>query len=414
MRWQFPLAFLAAAIAAKADQPEFNSHYIEKSQNGRFLAEFTPTSGFGERGEGRVRAATLFPSPDIYVVHWFANRVKISNDGRFLVRFGPWATDLEGHSDLAIAFYKDGTLLKSYRVKDLVHDFSSVDESISHYRWEATESNSVAGFSANDTRFTVVTTDKDAYEFDVTTGKIASVHRDPTARSERELWQQDEAMRKQAAERYIQKSAQLTAFARAFTFKQLHAKAGLTIGVTPGGDEWSADMTPINPQLSRAMVEQIFFIDAKTDQVEVGTNPEEVQRQLTLLGKVPFINRLLAANPSNDFRIRASGIYFHWDSPEVTRIINALPKIGIKPPSLDQWIYFIMDVKVGDVVEYLSFYHPMGTDFFVMTSDPSWFPFSATERGQIKPHPRAKMYYWPVIDGEGHLRSVLVLPGAPF
>jgi hypothetical protein len=406
------LLLLVSALLLRPDEPEYDRQHTVKSANGNFAAEFFPDGSFGETGWGEVTATG--GNKPLYSFKWYANEALVSNDGHYLVRFGRWAMDSKGHTDLAIAFYKDGVELKSYLVKDLVRDVSSVDESVSHYIWQATETKMPLGFSADEKRFTVVTTDKLAYEFDVATGEIAKVHTDPTAMSGRDRWAADNKSQYDLARQYIAKSKQLPQFDEAFTFSQLSAKRGSVYPADEDGEEWFADMTPRDPKLARTMVEQIFFIDAKTDQVKVSTTPDKLEHVLAELGQVPFVKRLMDIDPSNDYRLRAAGLYLHWDSKEVARIIKAFPADQPKPPPMDKWIYFIIDTKAEGAKQYLSFYHPQGTDWFVMTSIPLGEPLTPAEIAQIKSQKPYTNEVCPVINSQGRLQFVLSVPSAPF
>lgn len=403
---------------ARADEPAKNFPHIVQSQNGQYIASFTPTSDYGENGEGRIRANN---SPkEMYAVHWFTFTVNLSNDGHFLIRHGPWAMDRKEGTDLAIAFYKDGILLKSYEVKDLVHDMSTVDRTVSHYRWEAGEASIPRGFSADNTRYTLVTTDKQAYEFNVTTGEILSVRTDETARTQRNLYWDDNEKAEALARDYIKRTPKLASMGELFSFTSLSAKHGIMGGVTLKGEEWFGDLHPINPKLSRAMAEAVFLIDPNTDLVEVGIDPQELEQLLLDIGSVPFVKKLLARNPENGYRIRTAGSYYHWDSDEVKRIIKAFPSNDPILPPLGKWIYFIVDTKEG----ILCFYHAQGSSLFVLahetpskwrdySNNTSSFIFSSSELNriaQIKSKAPFGDDVFPVIDSEGTLQSVLYIP----
>ena len=86
------------------------------------------------KGKGAgYTASGLYLSGDsttpLWTVQWCAQAVHLSRDGRYLARMGPWASSA---SDLAIAFYDRGRLLKEYAVKDLVADTESLPRSVSH------------------------------------------------------------------------------------------------------------------------------------------------------------------------------------------------------------------------------------------------------------------------------------------
>lgn len=102
----------------------------------------------------------------VWSIDWYANNVYLSKDGDYLVRPGPWA---RGLSDLAVAFYHNGNLIKQYQVSDLVTDESFVSHSISHIFWSKKK-----GFDSENNRYLIETNSHDVYLFDITTGKIIS------------------------------------------------------------------------------------------------------------------------------------------------------------------------------------------------------------------------------------------------
>jgi hypothetical protein len=117
---------------------------------------------------------------------WYSSELYLSLDGQYLVRMGPWN---EGHepnnSDLAVAFYKNGNLLKEYSVIDLVKDKSKIQPTRSHYFWLARmdyrnlpdmerkkwEENRLRLDGSNNV-FHLKTIDGIMYQFDATTGEI--------------------------------------------------------------------------------------------------------------------------------------------------------------------------------------------------------------------------------------------------
>ena len=68
----------------------------------------------------------------LWQVEWHAPSVRIKQDGRHLVRLGPWASVLE---DLAVEFYDRDQLLKSYRIAQLIKDPDKLSHSVSHFEW---------------------------------------------------------------------------------------------------------------------------------------------------------------------------------------------------------------------------------------------------------------------------------------
>jgi hypothetical protein len=116
---------------------------------------------------------------------WYCSKGYLSDSGEVLVRLGPWATDLEHHTDLAVAFYKNGKLVKKYRVNELVKNKQKLRYSSSHYSWLAARSNFPNGFHGDEFILTLI--DKTRYSFDINTGEITGTPSDPFAAGRAEI-----------------------------------------------------------------------------------------------------------------------------------------------------------------------------------------------------------------------------------
>jgi len=103
---------------------------------------------------------------------WYAFEGYLSEDGQYFVRFGPWASDQENHTDLAIAFYDRGKLLKKYQVKELIRKPDLLEDSVSHYMWRPATQTEPNGFYGGAFHLTMI--DKTTYRFDFKTGAIIS------------------------------------------------------------------------------------------------------------------------------------------------------------------------------------------------------------------------------------------------
>lgn len=103
---------------------------------------------------------------------WYAFQVYISPDGMYLVRLGNWPRAYKPSKDhLAIAFYKNGKLIKSYSTLDLIKDLSAVRPSVSHYSYYK----KIIGFIGDISyRFSLITIDNIEYIFDISNGGIVS------------------------------------------------------------------------------------------------------------------------------------------------------------------------------------------------------------------------------------------------
>jgi hypothetical protein len=112
---------------------------------------------------------------------WYATQVYVSgaSEKTSVVRMGPWIRGREASAhDLALAFYYDGQLLKSYSTLDMAGRPDNVKASVSHYGW----CQQVGGYgwivSPSSRRliwvFTLERIDGRTLSFDVRTGAIVS------------------------------------------------------------------------------------------------------------------------------------------------------------------------------------------------------------------------------------------------
>jgi hypothetical protein len=161
-----------------ADRPAPERKYTVTSPNGTHEFTMHPTihsststtSPYGEAfrvsldGEPRIETAALWR-----VDGWYSFETFIADDGRGLIRFGPWASK-PPNEELAIAFYRDGQELWRYFVADLIDDSDSVQRSVSHYMWQKREQ----GYPrlTLDNYFELLTVEDQVITFDVETGEL--------------------------------------------------------------------------------------------------------------------------------------------------------------------------------------------------------------------------------------------------
>lgn len=106
---------------------------------------------------------------------WYAYQVYLSGGGRYLVRMGPWNSGSRpSPDDLALAFYKDGKLLKRYSTSDLIVRPMMLRVTVSHYDWLADHKHPSPELVGNELRLR--TSDQIEYVFDATTGDVKSKH----------------------------------------------------------------------------------------------------------------------------------------------------------------------------------------------------------------------------------------------
>ena len=109
-------------------------------------------------------------SEELWRVEGYSLEAYLSKDGQYFIRIGPWAKGREpSKEDVAVEFFRNGALLKSYSTADLVKDVSKVRPTSGHYFWRAKDGN--YSFLASN-NFNLKTVDGISYVFDVTTGEI--------------------------------------------------------------------------------------------------------------------------------------------------------------------------------------------------------------------------------------------------
>jgi hypothetical protein len=182
------LLLLVAAVWASlalADEEASNVAHVVASQYGRCYARSVPTAPYEQ--EGSTRVYVVEPSRDrlVYSFNWFSQSLylecNVSAPGQpvaiAVVRLGPWQ---RGHqasaTDLAVAFYWGGKLVKQYSTLDIAGSPDNVSASVSHYQ-VLDKIEGLKWQGGNQYSFEVVTTDGRRLAFDVATGERMQVRR---------------------------------------------------------------------------------------------------------------------------------------------------------------------------------------------------------------------------------------------
>ncbi len=104
------------------------------------------------------------PENPIWTVDWYSPRVELSDDGRYLLRFGRWPGS---YAQLAVAFYRGGQLLEEYMISELVAEPERLPHSVSHFSWVY-----ASEIGGDFETLTIATYNKELYVFDMHTGKV--------------------------------------------------------------------------------------------------------------------------------------------------------------------------------------------------------------------------------------------------
>lgn len=271
---------------------------------------------------------------------WHADSGLLSRDGRYLVRNGSWAEDQDNLTDLAVAFYDRGQLLKEYRVKDLLQKPELIEKSVSHYRWHPDIQSLPNGLSSSkENQFHLVLIDKTFYDFDITTGAILRKGEDKGAKSGRELRQEEDAQAREKGEAMFRKSQWSSPFQMVFSFSEIRAGQWSTSGVWFDGPEWNAELTPKNALPLPCLTEAVFPITAD-GQVAVALQPEEIVKAFQAALAHPGLAEW--RKKAGRLRLRITGDRLHWNTPELTDWLRKATGKEPAPEALRDWAYFIL------------------------------------------------------------------------
>ena len=175
------IILLLPAVLAHADEPVLAGDYIVDVGDGRYIFVMLASDSavIDDIEDDEIRAKyeksglyeTGEPGNAIWSVDWYAFEVDISPDGRHLVRWGPWPS-IDGYDELALEFYENGGLVRSYRVSDLVAAPQKLPRTVSHLAWRAESE-----FDGEKGELYLRTENDEEYLFNVTTGDIIEKRR---------------------------------------------------------------------------------------------------------------------------------------------------------------------------------------------------------------------------------------------
>ncbi|RVU84769.1 hypothetical protein EOL70_10995 [Leucothrix sargassi] len=108
--------------------------YSELTKNNKYVFVML-VPGSWDRTLSEYKRSGLYKNGSLkpeWLVNWYADGVSPNSDGKHLIRHGPWASVI---SQEAFSFFKNGKLIKSYKISDLVKDESKLLHSVSHIEW---------------------------------------------------------------------------------------------------------------------------------------------------------------------------------------------------------------------------------------------------------------------------------------
>jgi len=176
---------LLGAVRSPADTTPIDWIFVAASTtdgttgHGDRYAKCIPAHLFGTNGVTKIYRVGKDRDVLEHTYDWYSTQIYLSgaNQKTSVVRFGGWNSGHEANTnDLALAFYYDGRLLKSYSTLDIAGKPDNVSTSITHYEW----SGAIRGYDyivSPSSKymtygFTLKTKDGRTLCFDVKTGEL--------------------------------------------------------------------------------------------------------------------------------------------------------------------------------------------------------------------------------------------------
>ncbi len=172
-------ALLLLPLGAHADDEASNTPRVFTSRYGNCYAKSVPSEPYGQQGSTRIFVVQAGVDRLVHTFDWYAQQLFLECNAAAaaapaavaVARIGPWHRGRRAvASDLAVAFYHGGKLVRQYSTLDIAGSPDNVSASVSHFRvFEHTD-----GYhwrSGNGYAFHVRTTDGRRLAFDAATGQ---------------------------------------------------------------------------------------------------------------------------------------------------------------------------------------------------------------------------------------------------
>ena len=349
-----------AASAAHADSPMAPVPWIKLSESGNIFFKMIPEKA---HWEGDLDNRKIIIDREAFgvayaidedgefkelwrVKGWYAFDLALSRDGRYLVRGGLWASDQENHTDVAIAFYDRGQLLKEYRVKDLIKKPELLEDSVSHYNWRPAVQSTPEGFLDQEEKtYYLVMVDKTSYNFDITTGQIQEEGRDEGALSTREVWAEEEAKARKKGLEIYHASDFHKAYDQHFELRSTEALRGQIYGLHFSGPQWQAELVTRKKYAVPCELEPVFPVDDK-ETLKAFMSPEEINSALDQFFSHPYVKKRLATGTVKEVDLRFTADRLHWYTETLQELLEKVTLSETpKSDKLHSWADFTLRGK---------------------------------------------------------------------
>ena len=370
-----PILVLAASLAFSgvgfADSPEVHTAWMTTSRDGVYLFKMVPAETKWENDKLSVKrqpfgvAYSLSENGDLNEVWraegWYSPEGRISDDGKYLVCFDPWASDYKDYTDVAIAFYDQGKLLKKYQVRHLIKDTGALDRSTSHYIWRPVRQTEPTGFVPGmPSRFHLVMADKTAYVFDVTNGDIVSTGTDPAALSGVEVRRGEEAEEARKGQELLEKSPFREEYEQQFVIRGARAPRGTVSGGGIDGPVWTATLAPKVKLAHAAEVNVMFPIQG--DHVKAPLRAQEIIAALEKAFQHPFVAGHFKNEEATGLHMRVRGDRLHENARELREFLKLTKRREPDDQEMKQWAFaiiakstevhrsFYLNIQTGEII----------------------------------------------------------------
>jgi hypothetical protein len=276
---------------------------------------------------------------------WYTFNAYISDEGRFLVRMGPWASDEQNLSDLAVAFYDKGKLLKEYRVRDLLRNPTLIQLSSGHYRWQPakqTEPDRIKG-----RKFHLTTIDKSIYTFSLETGDIVAAGTDAGAKTYVEVWEEENASSEKRGAALFSKWALKETFESQFSFSRIQADTRILPDDGGSVAYWSSIMTPLKKYAHASCVDAAFLV-SDTGDIRAFITPEEIDQAFTCVMDHPVMTQSFKGR-TGDLRMDISGDRLHRDTDELREWLKKAGGPRLNDDDIRSWAKIVVQFRGAEI-----------------------------------------------------------------